>query len=245
MTDSAQSELAIRSALPARSRSRHKTALLIDILLVIGSQMSVFFYTLAHAGEETGGIVAIIYTSLFTVAVVPAVEMFFVTWLGTTPGRALLGLSVRPARTWTSTGVAAAAPIQLRFFARIIDAGMACVLFGGIFFVMAIVVDDLSAAWWKTTVLCFFLLPAIEAASTHAYGATPGKRRMGLCIVDARYPNERLSLLRCGVRSYVVWFSFAVWWVLPIFVWGWAFADQQRRGLHDLAAGTWVTKAPS
>lgn len=222
------------------TRGRGALALLADIALVVGGQVAVFAYTLAHAGEETGGVVAIVYTGLFTVVVVPAVEMFFVTWLGTTPGRAILGLSIRPARTWTSPGVATAAPIRLRLVARVIDAGMACVLFVGTFFVMAIVVDDLSAALWKTTALCFFLLPSIEAASTHAYGATPGKRRFGLLVVDARQPNKQLSLLRCGVRSYVPLFSWALWWVVPIFVWGWSFADQRQRGLHDLAAGTCV-----
>jgi uncharacterized RDD family membrane protein YckC len=218
-------------------------------LLVVGSQVAVFLYTLANAGEETGGLVAIIYTGVFTAVVVPAVELFFITWLGTTPGRALLGLRAprdQDLRLRLPTGRDLSRSLLLpRFLARLIDAFMVGVLFAGVFIVMAIIVDDISAAWWKTLILSFLLLPGIEASSIHAYGATPGKRRLGLLVVDARAPNVPLTFPRCVARSLVVGFSFMIWWILPIFVFGWSFADPQGRGLHDLAAGSKVTRIPN
>ena len=224
----------------ASSGRRPALALLLDVAFVAGAIGAVFSFTLAHGGEETGGLVAIVYTGIFALVVIPALELFFVTWSGTTPGRALLGFTVRSGRSPAPTAVVIA-PIHLRVVARVIDAAMACVLFAGIFIVMAIVVGDISAAWFKTTVLCLLLMPAIEAASVRSFGATPGKRKVGIRVVDAAHPERGVGLFSCFVRAYLVWFLFPLWWVLPIFVWGWAFADPQRRGLHDLVAGTKVT----
>lgn len=87
--------------------------------------------------------------------------------------------------------------------------------------------------------------------STVLTGRTVGKRVVGLRIVDVatgRLPDLRAAVLRWAVpalplfvgwvsptvASYVSWFSFAVF--VPIL------KGPQHRGIHDLVAGTIVTR---
>ena len=70
-----------------------------------------------------------------------------------------------------------------------------------------------------------------------AYGGTPGKRLLGLRVVDARR-GDHLGVLPALVRyllygpSLVV-FGFGFLWVL---------ADSRRRGWHDIVAGSVVIR---
>lgn len=64
----------------------------VDLLLILGGASAVFVYTLRAGGEETGGIVAIVYTSLFMLVVVPLFEVGFRLIFGDSPGRVLLRL---------------------------------------------------------------------------------------------------------------------------------------------------------
>ena len=73
-------------------RSRSALSAVADVLLILGAEAGVFIYVLRRSGEETGGIVAILYTVLFALIVVPLFELAFRRLVGTTPGRVLLGL---------------------------------------------------------------------------------------------------------------------------------------------------------
>jgi hypothetical protein len=67
-------------------------ALVVDIVLILAAAAAVFVHTMRAGGEETGGIVAVVYTGLFMVVVVPVFMIGFRLVFGDTPGRALLRL---------------------------------------------------------------------------------------------------------------------------------------------------------
>lgn len=73
-------------------RLRSAAALVLDVLLILLAEAAVFIYVLRNAGQSTGGIVAIVYTGLFGVVVVPVFEICFARLFRTSPGRLLLGL---------------------------------------------------------------------------------------------------------------------------------------------------------
>lgn len=72
-----------------------------------------------------------------------------------------------------------------------------------------------------------------------AWGRTPGKRILGLTVVDARGepPSRGRTAAWCALR--VIGVAALFFGVL------WAIADPERRTLYDRLAGVWVVRAPS
>jgi len=72
-----------------------------------------------------------------------------------------------------------------------------------------------------------------------AWGRTPGKRVLGLVVIDARgeRPSRGRAAAWCALR------------VLGVALLGggvlWAIADPERRTLYDRLAGVWVVRAPA
>ncbi|PKN55616.1 MAG: hypothetical protein CVU56_20470 [Deltaproteobacteria bacterium HGW-Deltaproteobacteria-14] len=72
-----------------------------------------------------------------------------------------------------------------------------------------------------------------------AWGRTPGKRVLGLTVVDAHGepPSRGRTATWCALRvAGVAALFFGVLW---------AIADPERRTLYDRLAGVWVVRAPS
>ncbi len=68
-------------------------------------------------------------------------------------------------------------------------------------------------------------------------GASPGKRLLGLVVVDRG--GRRPRALRAGLRAILRPLGMAALGLGPL----WAFADPERRTLHDRITGTWLVRA--
>ena len=102
---------------------------------------------------------------------------------------------------------------------------------------------DFAAALTETQRQMQPFLPLIYATQVlfrwpwNAIGWSPGKRLLGLRVVDAE--GNAPGLVRGFVRSL-----FALASDLPLFIgYVWAFFDGQRRAWHDHLARTWVVRA--
>lgn len=79
-----------------------------------------------------------------------------------------------------------------------------------------------------------WLYMALQESS--ASGATPGKKAMGLRVVDGN--GERISFLRAfgrNVGRLLCYYSLTIGYLVMFF-------NERRRGLHDIVAGTRVVK---
>ncbi|MFT7579783.1 MAG: Mce-associated membrane protein [Myxococcota bacterium] len=83
-------------------------------------------------------------------------------------------------------------------------------------------------------VLLLFMVPLVAHL---ALGRTPGKRLLGLAVVDRQgQPISRSrAIVHCALRVFSV--------VLVLGGYIWALADPQRRTLHDRLAGVYVIQA--
>lgn len=77
------------------------------------------------------------------------------------------------------------------------------------------------------------------ALTSRLWGQSPGKRVLGLTVVDAR--GEPPSTARTLGHSALRVLSIALLFVGHL----WAIADPTRRTLYDRAAGIWVIRDPS
>ncbi len=82
------------------------------------------------------------------------------------------------------------------------------------------------------------LLFALPLVAQLLFGRTPGKRVMGIALVDRRgqRPSARRQAAHCALRVLSIALLFAG--VL------WALADPERRTLHDRLAGVWAVVTP-
>lgn len=135
---------------------------------------------------------------------------------------------------------ASTAALDDRVLARLIDLFYALPVLSLVFTPLALWTGDVEVALGDTLFLAPLVLAAWDAAEIHSFGATPGKRRLGLVVLDANGATP--SSWRAFVRPMVVAFAFMVWWPFAFIVVAWGAIDPHRRGLHDLAAGTWVHK---
>ena len=127
-----------------------------------------------------------------------------------------------------------------RAHARIGDIVM-CASYVAITFTIVLMwLEDLEAARTYALLTGAVGLPTIDALHTATRGGSPGKLAKGLQVVD---PDGQMPhYWRCVVRALTLWVPFVVWWPLPLVVVGWALTNRERRGLHDLAAGTTVVR---
>ena len=128
-----------------------------------------------------------------------------------------------------------------RLLARFGDVILGAAFVAVVFSFLLMWLEDFEAARFFAQASAFVFLPALDAICTAERGGSPGKLSKGLQVVDpdGQVPN----MLRCAVRSGTVIVAFMVWWPLPLVVLGWAATNRERRGLHDLLAGTTVVRS--
>jgi uncharacterized RDD family membrane protein YckC len=126
------------------------------------------------------------------------------------------------------------ATIGKRIGAFVIDAiGFAVVvwMFGHLMLAIRHGADDL------TVILAVFVLPPITALACWLIGNTPGKKAMGLYIVDARTggrPSFWQFVSRAILFSLLI--SFNIVFVIPVLV------TKKHRAFHDMLARTLVVE---
>ena len=92
----------------------------------------------------------------------------------------------------------------------------------------------------------------VEVVMLVRWGRTPGKRFMGLTVVE-RGTGRRPSIQSASIRTLVwgmpaalavgFWWAAAISWVFVLATvgsWAWLLRDRERRAAHDLASGTRV-----
>lgn len=114
------------------------------------------------------------------------------------------------------TGMASVATIGSRIGALLID----CLLAGALTWIFT--APELPRNW---SLLTFFL---IYTVTTAFFGRTPGMTFMGIGL-GSKIEGQRLGLLKATVRTILLML------LIPAVI-----LDQDRRGLHDKAAGTVV-----
>ena len=140
------------------------------------------------------------------------------------------------------------APLHIRVAAFVVDEVLLSIFLGIVASFAGIDVQispdvDFAAALVETQRQMQEIMPLIYAAQVlfrwpwNAIGWSPGKRLLGLRVVDAQ--GAPPGLVRGLVRSL-----FTLAGELPLFAgYLWALFDRQRRTWHDHLATTWVVRA--
>jgi uncharacterized RDD family membrane protein YckC len=148
------------------------------------------------------------------------------------------------------------APLWRRLLAWTVDAALlAGILFGLLSLGKALVVhgppsrlDGLDYVaetlwsyqrlWQPAAILCGVLCTGYLALFTALGGQTPGKRLLGLSVIDRRGGNP--GLLRSGSRSILALVSGTLM-LMGFFL---VLVDRRRQALHDKLSGTFVVMTP-
>lgn len=117
------------------------------------------------------------------------------------------------------TGMASVATIGSRVGALLID----CLIAGAVTWVFT--APELPRNW---SLLSFFV---IYTVSTAFFGRTPGMTFVGVGLAS-KVEGQRLGLPKAAIRTILLML------LIPAII-----LDQDRRGLHDKAAGTTVVNA--
>lgn len=117
------------------------------------------------------------------------------------------------------TGAASVATIGARFGALVID----CLIAGALTWIFT--APELPRNW---SLLTLFLLYTL---STAFFGRTPGMTFVGIGLAS-EVEGQRLGLAKAALRTLLLML------LIPAVI-----LDQDRRGLHDKAAGTVVVNA--
>lgn len=118
----------------------------------------------------------------------------------------------------------------------------------------AVEIDPSNPAAIATGIGVITAIVVVEIAMLARWGRTPGKRLMGLIVVDAE-TGQRPALRQAIVRTLAwgipaalaigFWWATAISWVFVLAVigmWAWMFQDGQRRAAHDVVSGTRVLR---
>lgn len=138
----------------------------------------------------------------------------------------------------------AIAGLLRRLFARVIDALLTLITLVAVFFGVLLPSDSETAALPALVTVLFVAavgIPAVETFCVSRFGATPGKKIVGIRVVatSGERPGPRRSLL----RSVAVFGPYMVFPLLMFVPLAWIAFEPHRRGLHDLLAGTVVVRA--
>lgn len=127
-----------------------------------------------------------------------------------------------------------------RVHARIGDVVMCASYVAMTFTIVLMWFEDFEAARSYALSAGLIGFPIIDALHTATRGGSPGKLAKGQKVVDP--DGGTPAPWRCVVRSLKLTVAFVVWWPLAVVVVGWALTNRERRGLHDLVAGTTVVR---
>ncbi|MBI2169660.1 MAG: RDD family protein [Actinobacteria bacterium] len=114
--------------------------------------------------------------------------------------------------------------------------------------IVLVVIDDAAGATLLTGLIAWAVVIAYETRFTTVTGQTIGKRATGLRVVARggdEPPTPRAALVRAAVPPLLgtaTFFAYGVGWLVP---YAWALVARDRRGLHDLLAGTEVVAVTS
>lgn len=137
------------------------------------------------------------------------------------------------------------ATVNERIDARFADAILAVAILGVLFALALLWTGDIAAARWYGPVAAYFVLPIVEFMCIAYRGATPGKalKRMRVASVWSATgaPTQTQAFVRAIVVQMLV-LSLIAWWPLVFLYVLSPFTNRDRRGLHDLVAGTVVIR---
>lgn len=153
------------------------------------------------------------------------------------------------AHRWPRTASSIAGPrvptLFERLDARFVDAVLGAGVVGVVFALALLWTGDLAAAQLYAPLSAIVVLPSLEAACVLYRGATPGKtlKRMRVASLSSATgaPTYTQTLVRAAVlQSFAL--SLFLWWPLVIVYALTVFTNRDRRGLHDIVAGTVVIR---
>lgn len=104
------------------------------------------------------------------------------------------------------------------------------------------VLPDARATTWVALGAAWLVVVMYETAFIAAIGQTIGKRALGLRVVavgTGGIPTRGAAFARALVPSILLVVGVGVGWFVP---YAWALFQRERRGLHDLIAGTAVVQ---
>ena len=132
-----------------------------------------------------------------------------------------------------------------RLDARFADAFLGAGVLGVLFAVALLWTGDLAAAQLYAPLSAIVVLPSLEAICVLHRGATPGKalKRMRIASLYSATgaPTYVQALGRAAVLQALA-LSLFLWWPLVFVYILTVFTNQDRRGLHDMVAGTIVIR---
>jgi uncharacterized RDD family membrane protein YckC len=157
-----------------------------------------------------------------------------------------------------------------RLLARLIDFGMICAFAVSIGVVAGLVtlvlfpqdeesvnateIDPSNPVAIGLSIGAALAILAVEVVMVGRRGQSPGKRLMGLVVVNVvskKPPGIAKALIRTclwGVPAglgVAFWWTTSIAWIFPLVTvasWAWLFRNRDRRAAHDLAAGTRVLR---
>lgn len=137
------------------------------------------------------------------------------------------------------------ATVYERIDARFVDGILAVGILGVLFALALLWTGDVAAARWYGPVAAYFALPMVEFVCISYRGATPGKALKRMRVASLWSATGQPTQTQAFVRAIVVQtlaLSVFAWWPL-VFVYVLSpFTNRDRRGLHDVAAGTVVIR---
>ena len=132
-----------------------------------------------------------------------------------------------------------------RLDARFGDAIVATGVLGLLFALALLWTGDIAAAQWYGPLAAYFVLPGLEAMFVADRGATPGKAYKRMRVASLWSPTGAPTRTQAFVRAIILQsmaLSLLWWWPL-VFVYALSmFTNRDRRGPHDLLAGTVVIR---